>query len=87
VQNVVDTTGRILEQTLSPEGQPLQARQVGDLATMQQLSQTVDAAGNEIYEAVNDSGEIIRYTIDTAGLVSDVRVVGQISDRQLEYRP
>jgi len=87
VQNVVDTTGRILEQTLSPEGQPLEAKQVGDLATMQQLSLSTDDAGNEIREAVNASGDIIRYTIDTSGYVSDVRVVGPVSDRQLEYRP
>jgi hypothetical protein len=76
VQRVIDqTTGSILERTLSSAGQALSQRTVGSITSLPQVSQLTNSAGQLVRRVRDQSGKVIEYVQDTAGKLSNIRIV------------
>ena len=66
LNRIVDqTTGNILERTVSAAGQQVGERVVGSLLRLPNVSETTNAAGNVVRQ-VRDAGKLIEYTLDRA---------------------
>jgi hypothetical protein len=78
VQRIVDqTTGSLLERTLSAAGQTIGQRTIGSITSLPQVSQLTNAAGQLVRRVRDQSGAIIEYVQDAAGKLSNIRVVQQ----------
>lgn len=76
VQRVVDqTTGSIVERTLSAAGQAVSQRTIGSITSLPQVSQLTNAAGQLVRRVRDQSGTIIEYVQDAAGKLSNIRIV------------
>ncbi|NUQ21428.1 MAG: hypothetical protein HOQ09_10755 [Gemmatimonadaceae bacterium] len=76
VQRYVDqTTGSIIERTLSSAGQSLADRAMGSITSLPQVSQTRDAAGRLVRRVRDQTGMVIEYVQDAAGRLSSIRIV------------
>lgn len=76
VQRVVDqTTGSIVERTLSAAGQALSQRTIGSITSLPQVSQVTNAAGQLVRRVRDQSGTLIEYVQDAAGKLSNIRIV------------
>jgi hypothetical protein len=78
VQRLVDqTTGSIIERTLSAAGQAAAQRTIGSITSLPQVSQARNAAGQLVRRVRDQSGTLIEYVQDAAGKLSNIRVVQQ----------
>ena len=76
VQRLVDqTTGSIVERTLSSAGQALADRAIGSITSLPQVSQTRDAAGRLVRRVRDQTGTVIEYVQDAAGRFSSIRII------------
>ena len=76
VQRVVDqTSGSIIEKTLSAAGQAISQRTVGSITSLPQVSQLTNAAGQLVRRVRDQSGTLIEYVQDAAGKLSNIRIV------------
>jgi hypothetical protein len=76
VQRLVDqTTGSIIERTLSSAGQQLVQRTIGSITSLPQVSQTTNAAGQLVRRVRDQTGTLIEYIQDAAGKLSNIRIV------------
>ena len=76
VQRLVDqTTGSIIERTLTSAGQALVQRTIGSITSLPQVSQTTNAAGQLVRRVRDQSGKLIEYVQDAAGKLSNIRIV------------
>jgi uncharacterized protein YycO len=76
VQRLVDqTTGSIIERTLSSAGQALSQRTVGSITSLPQVSQITNTAGQIVHRVRDQTGTLIEYIQDAAGKLSNIRIV------------
>ena len=76
VQRWVDqTTGSIIERTLSSAGQSIADRTVGSISSLPQLQQTRDAAGRLVRRVRDQTGAVIEYVQEASGRFSSIRIV------------
>ena len=76
MQRVVDqTTGSIIEKTLSAAGQAISQRTVGSITSLSQVSQLTNAAGQLVRRVRDQSGTLIEYVQDATGKLSNIRIV------------
>ena len=76
VQRLIDqATGSIVERTLSSAGQQLAQRTVGSIANLPPVSQLTNTAGQLVRRVRDQSGAIIEFVQDTAGKLSQIRIV------------
>jgi hypothetical protein len=74
-----ETSGAILERTLSSAGQSLAERMVGNVLNLPTVRETTTAAANQVVRQVRDqTGAIIEYTLNRAtNQLSNIRLVQQ----------
>ena len=77
VQRLVnETSGAILERTLSAAGQVLQERTVGAVTSLPTIRETTNTAGQLVRQVRDQTGTLIKYTLDRATQrISGLRLV------------
>lgn len=75
LEQTVTATGDIVERTLGTAGQVLSERTLGNLGSMELLSETTNAAGQLVRRVRDTSGRVIEYVTDAAGRVLSARVL------------
>ena len=76
VSRVVDSTGRLLEQTTDTAGRVLNSRALGSVADLPVVLETVGAGGRVTRQVRDQTGRIIELTLDAAGRITGTRVLG-----------
>ena len=78
LEQTVTATGDIVERTLSQTGQLLSERTLGNLADLQVLSETTNAAGQLVRRVRDTAGRTLEYVTDQAGNVVSTRVLSGV---------
>src|SRR5581483_3453265 len=77
LQHLVDqTTGALIDRTLSSAGKVLAEKTIGSVLKLPTLSQTTNAAGQVVRQVKDQAGNLIEYTLDKAGKLAGVRTLG-----------
>lgn len=75
VVRTLDTTGRIVERTVDTTGRIVGENVVGNVSSLQVVSEARNAAGQLVRQVRDTTGALIEVTLDTAGRVINSRVV------------
>ena len=75
VVRTLDTTGRIVERTVDATGRMVGENVVGNVSSLQVVSEARNAAGQVVRQVRDTTGALIEVTLDTAGRVINSRVV------------
>ena len=77
LQHLVDqTTGNLIDRTMSAAGKMIAQKAVGSILKLPTLKETTNAAGNVVRQVKDQAGNLIEYTLDKAtSKLSNVRVL------------